>query len=90
MQRKSRILVVDDDQKSASCWRRVPHTESGFKCFLVGDGIELDTTCKTKVIHDLILLDVMLPGDDGFTLWPTASENNQMCYHYAHDESGIG
>ncbi|WP_194437872.1 response regulator [Vibrio fluminensis] len=60
------ILVVDDDQEIRDLLDEYL-TKSGYQVSTVKDGVEL----KAQLQHaypDLILLDVMLPGDDGFTL----------------------
>ncbi len=67
MPTNTRILVVDDDQEIRELLEEYL-TKSGFKVSSVGDGVELDSHLQNQGYPDLILLDVMLPGDDGFTL----------------------
>lgn len=67
MPTNTRILVVDDDQEIRELLEEYL-TKSGFDVSSVGDGVELETHLQSQGYPDLILLDVMLPGDDGFTL----------------------
>ena len=67
MPTNTRILVVDDDQEIRELLEEYL-TKSGFDVSSVGDGVELETHLQSLGYPDLILLDVMLPGDDGFTL----------------------
>jgi two-component system OmpR family response regulator len=59
-----RILVAEDDLRMASMLRR-GLTEDGYTVDLVSDG--LDAVWRaTENDYDVIVLDVMLPGADGF------------------------
>lgn len=59
-----RILVVEDDLRMASMLRR-GLTEDGYAVDVVADGLEA-VWHATEVDYDAIVLDVMLPGADGF------------------------
>jgi two-component system, OmpR family, response regulator len=59
-----RILVVEDDVRMASMLRR-GLTEEGYTVDLVGDGTDAIWRA-TENDYDAIVLDVMLPGADGF------------------------
>lgn len=59
-----RILVIEDELKMGDYIRK-GLTENGFQVDLVRDGAEGRTRALTDD-YDLILLDVMLPGLDGF------------------------
>jgi len=60
------ILVVDDDPELRQLLRDYLGTH-GYNTLLAGDGIEMwRQVAESKV--DLIVLDLMLPGDDGLTL----------------------
>ncbi|MGF1755914.1 response regulator transcription factor [Vibrio makurazakiensis] len=67
MQGSTHILVVDDDQEIRELLEEYL-SKSGFRVSSVGDGIELEKHIESEGYPDLILLDVMLPGEDGFTL----------------------
>ncbi|RCU49274.1 response regulator transcription factor [Corallincola luteus] len=63
---KGRILVVDDDLEIRDLL--AAHlSKNGYDVDTVGDGIEMFNTYQ-EGHHHLVILDVMLPGDDGFTL----------------------
>jgi DNA-binding response OmpR family regulator len=61
-----RVLVIEDEKKVANF---IKHglEEEGFNCDISFDGIEgLETILNEQ--YDIILLDVMLPGKDGFAI----------------------
>lgn len=58
-----RILVVEDQKKTAQFIRR-GLTEQGYAVDMAGDGREAESLAQTHE-YDLIILDVMLPGQDG-------------------------
>jgi two-component system phosphate regulon response regulator OmpR len=61
---RHRILVVDDDLRLRDLLKRYL-TEQGFAADTVPDGSALDRAF-TRNRYDLVVLDVMLPGEDGF------------------------
>jgi two-component system OmpR family response regulator len=61
-----RILLVDDDPEGAQLSAQVLN-ESGFEVSAVACAREMDATLQREQI-DLILLDVVLPGEDGFSI----------------------
>lgn len=66
MSQGKKVLVVDDDQEIRELLDEYL-TKSGFHVVTAAEGEEM----KRKLAAgepDLILLDVMMPGDDGFTL----------------------
>ena len=65
---KTRILVVEDDTSLAWVLRENLVFE-GFEVDLVADG-HLAVTAARDFLPDLVILDVMLPGRDGFELCP--------------------
>ena len=66
MQLTKQILVVDDDQSIRELLSEYL-AKAGFNVISAEDGVEMAECLK---VHqpDLIILDVMLPGDDGFIL----------------------
>lgn len=60
------VLVVDDDQDIRELLAQYL-TKNSFDVVTAEDGIEMDRKLDIHV-PDLIILDIMLPGDDGFTL----------------------
>lgn len=61
-----RILAVDDEKPIAELLR-LSLSRAGYSCVCVYDGIEAANLIE-KESFDLILLDIMLPGIDGFEL----------------------
>ena len=63
---RHRILVVDDDLRLRDLLKRYL-TEQGFAADTVPDGTALDRAF-TRNRYDLVVLDVMLPSEDGFAI----------------------
>ena len=63
---KHRILVVDDDLRLRDLLKRYL-SEHGFSTDTVPDGQALDRAIA-RHRYDLVVLDVMLPGEDGFSI----------------------
>lgn len=61
-----RILIVEDE-KPISELLRLSLTKAGYHCSCVYNGVEAADILE-KQTYELILLDVMLPGIDGFSL----------------------
>lgn len=61
-----RILAVDDEKPIAELLR-MSLGRAGYQCFCAYDGLEAANLIE-KESFDLILLDIMLPGIDGFEL----------------------
>ena len=66
MSNRYHILIVDDDANARSLLRDYL-LENGFAVSEAGEGIEMRQILSREVI-DLVLLDIMMPGDDGLTL----------------------
>ena len=66
MERTPHILIVDDDREIRDLLNRflVKH---GLRVSTAADGREMSVALESGAI-DLIVLDLMLPGDDGLTL----------------------
>ena len=63
---RARLLVVDDDaelRELAQAYLK----QQGFDVDTVADGAEMDTALATRTF-DLIILDLMLPGEDGLSI----------------------
>ena len=58
------ILIVDDEAAIAMLVRRIL-TEAGYRCQAVTDS-RAAANLLEKNRYDLVLLDVMMPGMDGF------------------------
>jgi len=63
---KARLLVVDDDPSLCSLLSRYL-TENGYQVSAVQDGAAMKQVLAKKSV-DLVILDLMLPGEDGLTL----------------------
>ena len=63
---KKRILVVDDDQRLRELVVRYL-TEQGFEARAVSDATGMDRQLSRER-YDLIVLDLMLPGEDGLAI----------------------
>jgi two-component system phosphate regulon response regulator OmpR len=75
-ERQTRILIVDDDAQLRSLLNRYLAQE-GFAVFGVADGGAMDRWL-TQNQADLIILDLMLPGEDGLSLARRLSKNSQI------------
>jgi two-component system, OmpR family, phosphate regulon response regulator OmpR len=61
-----KILMVDDDVRMRELLQRYL-TEQGFKIKAVSDAKEMDAALDAET-YDLLILDLMLPGEDGLTI----------------------
>ena len=73
---KTRILVVDDDAELRALLTGYLQKQ-GFEVAEAEDGREMDA-CLAEQEADLIILDLMLPGDDGLTLARRLRERSQI------------
>ncbi len=64
--RPTKILIVDDDLRLRDLLVRY-FTEQGLEAKAVADGGQLDKT-RNRERFDLIVLDLMLPGEDGLSI----------------------
>ncbi len=64
--RKSKILIVDDDLRLRSQLERYL-ADQGFACRAVADAAGMDRALERE-LYDLIVLDLMLPGEDGLSI----------------------
>ena len=64
--RQHRLLVVDDDSRLRDLLVRYLG-EQGLEVKAVGDAAQMDKL-RTREHFDLIVLDLMLPGEDGLTI----------------------
>jgi two-component system OmpR family response regulator len=69
MERTDHILIVDDDAEIRSLLGRYLE-KNGLRATAVGDGRAMWQALEAGVF-DLVVLDLMLPGDDGLTLCRT-------------------
>jgi two-component system OmpR family response regulator len=62
----SRILLVEDDQQIASMVVEML-ADNNFEAIAVGSAADMDVVMRNQAF-DLIVLDAMLPGEDGFSI----------------------
>jgi two-component system, OmpR family, alkaline phosphatase synthesis response regulator PhoP len=73
---KKKILIVEDD-KDISRLVRYNLEKAGYECFQAFDGDEAFELLG-DFIPDLIILDVMLPGQDGFDVCRSIKKNDRL------------
>jgi len=73
---KAVILVVDDDPGIQSLLGRYLR-EQGFEILSATDGPTLDVILAEKPRIDMIVLDIMLPGEDGLSIARRLDPNNR-------------
>ena len=61
-----KILIVDDEENIRKVIREYLEFE-GFLCFEASNGEEAISCCKESS-YDLVVLDIMMPKIDGFTV----------------------
>ncbi len=66
MDADKKILIVDDDLRASSEIKEFLEIK-GYKVFHVSDGSKVLENVK-KVMPDLVVLDIIMPGVDGFTI----------------------
>ncbi|ELW9450695.1 heavy metal response regulator transcription factor IrlR [Burkholderia cenocepacia] len=83
-----RILVVEDEPKTGAYLRK-GLTEAGYVVDWVEDGITGQHQAETEE-YDLLVLDVMLPGQDGWTLLQNLrrSKSTPVLFLTARDDVG--
>ncbi len=76
MERSDHILIVDDDAEIRSLLTRYLE-KNGLRATAVGDGRAMWRALDAGAF-DLVVLDLMLPGDDGLTLCRTLRAKSDM------------
>ncbi len=75
MPSRQTVLVVDDDELLRTLIRET--LQENFKVLEADDGAEIESTLKEKRV-DLVVLDVTLPGDDGFSVMRRLRKQSQV------------
>ncbi len=70
------LLVVDDDARLRDLLRRYL-VDQGFRVTTAGDAAEARAKIKS-LDFDLLILDVMMPGEDGFSLTRSLRETSRI------------
>jgi DNA-binding response OmpR family regulator len=76
MDDRQRIMVVDDDQEMLRLLNRTLELE-GFDTIVVADG-DSALTLLEKIDPDLVILDIMMPGLDGFKTLDLIREHSNV------------
>lgn len=76
MQPRSQILIVDDDEGITALLREYL-ARFGFEAHVAGDGVAMREQLATRSI-DLVVLDLMLPGEDGLVLARNVRQRSQI------------
>ncbi|WP_458576269.1 response regulator [Aliamphritea spongicola] len=76
MQNTSHILVVDDHQDIRDLVARYL-TEHGYRVTTAKDGKSMKAVLNSSAV-DLVILDVMMPGEDGLSLCRHLREQGQL------------
>ncbi len=71
-----KILVVDDDKGLRDLLQRYL-TGQGFEVFTVADAVEMDAFFNSQTV-DLLILDLMLPGEDGLSIARRLRANSEL------------
>ncbi len=80
------LLVVDDDEEIRALLSRYL-SDHGFRVLEAGDGTEMRRRLASSAV-DLVVLDLMLPGEDGLSLcrWLRAESERPVIMLTARDE----
>lgn len=73
---RANLLVVDDDPELRELIDAYL-SKQGFDVVTVGDGIEMDAVLETEPV-DLVILDLMLPGEDGLSIAKRLKQANDV------------
>ena len=70
------ILIVDDDRDIRAPLAKYLE-KNGLRCSLAADGKEMDAKLAASSV-DLLVLDIMLPGEDGFAICRRLQETTRL------------
>ena len=73
---KAHLVIVDDDRDIREPLGRY-FRRSGYRVTTAANGSELDRVLATSVV-DLIVLDIMMPGEDGFAICRRLQANSHV------------
>ncbi|MBL8838483.1 MAG: response regulator [Alphaproteobacteria bacterium] len=76
MSRMPQVLLVEDDAEISRMLSRFL-VENGFRVLAAGDGKGADHTLQDHVV-DVVVLDIMLPGEDGFSICRRLRANSHL------------
>jgi len=71
------IAIIEDDPKATLLLRRILQTQGEYRIFEAHDGVEgVELVCRER--PDIILLDLMMPGMDGFEVLEALKTNEEV------------
>ena len=73
---KQKLLIVDDEKKLRDLLTSYLIKE-GFDVGAVADGVEMDAYLQSNTV-DLVVLDLMLPGEDGLSIGRRLHQQNKL------------
>jgi two-component system OmpR family response regulator len=76
MENKETILVVDDEEEICNFLKEYLETH-GYQVFTANDGSAMRTVMDANNV-DLVILDLVMPGEDGLTLTRFLRENSNV------------
>lgn len=75
--RKKVVVIGEDDEPIAILLRDALNDEPGYQAVVVADGaLVIDTVRQVKA--DLLILDIMMPGLDGFEVYDRVREDPEL------------
>ncbi len=86
--RTDKVLVVDDDARIRDLLRRYL-TQEGFEVMVAEDGKALNRLLLRETV-DIIVLDLMMPGEDGLSICRRLRAANDRTTHHHADRQGRG
>ena len=72
---KSKVLIVDDDKFLLNMYS-IKFSKGNYEVNSASSGEEVFAKIKDGFIPDIILLDIVMPGMDGFEILDTLKKNN--------------
>jgi CheY-like chemotaxis protein len=75
--RKRVIVIGEDDEPIATLLQESISDEPGYRGVIVADGAEIINTLRA-VSADLLILDIMMPGLDGFEVYDQVRADPQL------------
>ncbi len=76
MERTSHILVVDDHREICELLAKY-FVKNGLRVSVANGGAEMRQVLRASAV-DLVILDIMMPGEDGLTLCRALRQSNDM------------
>jgi threonine synthase len=71
------VAIIEDDPKATLLLRRILQTQGEYRIFEAHDGVEgIELVCRER--PDIILLDLMMPGMDGFEVLDALKANEEV------------